>query len=342
MWKCSSCAVQGKTHVRQQIPCQDKTKTAFGNDTYVIALADGAGSAKLSHFGAECVVDSISDLFVSEFDGLFATNDGRLVKWAIMEKLLSNIREEAKILECNVKDLASTLLAVAVKDDQFIIAHIGDGVIGYLDGEDLKVASAPSNGEYINETYFVTSSNAINVMRLFKGQVKNIAGFVLMSDGTEQSLYNKSNNILSNAVMKLMQRDILVDQTFMNAQLEITFKDVIVEKTYDDCSIAIMAKSNRVLRSLNNLSFEEKCDVYGIRRKGKTVKGRIQRYELILDILQTPASCAEVSKKMYPKLKYMWRDLKHLCDNGLLIKIDGLYYTVDSAQRSVCDNTHSV
>lgn len=328
MWKCSSCAVRGKAHVRQQIPCQDKTKTAFGNDTYVIALADGAGSVELSHFGAECVVNSISELFISEFDSLFDTNDGRLVKVAIMEKLLSSIKKEATLLECNVRDLASTLLVVAVKNDQFIIAHIGDGVIGYLDGENLKVASAPSNGEHANETYFVTSKDAINVMRLFKGQLKNIAGFVLMSDGTEQSLYNKRNNTLSNAVIKLMQRDILVDQTFMNAQLEMTFKNVIAEKTHDDCSIAIMAKSNYALRSLNNLSFEEKCDVYGIRHKGKTAKKRIQRYEQILEILQTPANCVAVSRKIYLKPKHAWRHLKHLCDNGLLVKMDELYYKI--------------
>ncbi|MDO4492125.1 MAG: hypothetical protein Q4B85_13775 [Lachnospiraceae bacterium] len=120
----------------------------------------------------------------------------------------------------------------------------------------------------------------------------------------------------------------MVDQTFMNAQLEMTFKNVIAEKTHDDCSIAIMAKSNYALRSLNNLSFEEKCDVYGIRRKGKTAKKRIQRYEQILEILQTPANCAAVSRKIYLKPKHAWRHLKHLCDNGLLVKIDGLYYKI--------------
>ena len=327
MWKCSSCAVQGKTHIRHQIPCQDKTNIMFGNDTYVIALADGAGSAELSHFGAECVVNSIATLFISEFENLFATSDGRLVKKAIMEKLLYNIKEEAELLECNIKDLASTLLAVAVKGDQFIIVHIGDGVIGYLDGDNLKVASTPANGEHANETYFVTSKDAITVMRLFKGQLKNIAGFVLMSDGTEQSLYNKRNNSLSVAVIKLMQRNILVDQTFMNAQLEMTFKNVIAEKTHDDCSIAIMAKSNHVLRNLTDLMFEEKCEVYGVSRRGKNADRRIQRYEKILDILQSPSSCVTVSRKLYLKPKYTCRHLKHLCDNGLLVKRDGLYYT---------------
>ena len=88
------------------------------------------------------------------------------------------------------KDLAATMLVVAENNDRFIIAHIGDDVIGYLDGDVLKTASAPSNGEHANETYFVTSRDAINTMKLFKGSIKNIAGFVIMSDGTEQSLYS--------------------------------------------------------------------------------------------------------------------------------------------------------
>ena len=326
MWKYSSCAVQGKAHVQHQIPCQDKTKTVFENHTYVIALADGAGSARLSHFGAERTVNAISEFFVSEFDRLFAAEDGRLVKVAIMEKLLAEIKEEAKIHDCDMKDLASTLLAVAVKEDQYIIVHIGDGVIGYLDGEQLKIASAPSNGEHANETYFVTSKDAINVMRLFKGHLKDIAGFVLMSDGTEHSLYNKRNNTLSTAVMKLMQRDVLVDETSMNAQLETTFKNVIAEQTHDDCSIALLAKHSPSLRKVNELSFAEKCELYKISGNTKALENRIERYEKILEILQNPCSCTVVSKKLFLKPKHTRRHLEYLYQNGLLKKRDGIYY----------------
>ena len=63
MWSYSSCQVQGRGHSKNQIPCQDKTKAIFENGTYVISLADGAGSAKLSHYGAACIVESISALF---------------------------------------------------------------------------------------------------------------------------------------------------------------------------------------------------------------------------------------------------------------------------------------
>ena len=59
MWNVIQCAAQGRSHIKSDIPCQDKTYSAFDNDTQVIALADGAGSAKLSHYGAETVTKFI-------------------------------------------------------------------------------------------------------------------------------------------------------------------------------------------------------------------------------------------------------------------------------------------
>ena len=326
MWSCSSCQVQGRGHIRNQIPCQDKTKTVFKNGTYVIALSDGAGSAKLSHYGASCVVDSISDLFIQRFEELFNSEDGRQVKLAIIEKILSDIHSKAEELCCTPQDLAATMLVTAVNNERFIIAHVGDGVIGYLDGNVLKTASVPSNGEHANETYFVTSKDAINTMKLFKGSIKNIAGFVLMSDGTEQSLYNKKRNTLSPAIIKLMQRNIILDEEVMCGQLESNFKNVIITRTYDDCSIALLSRENGVLHSLGEFDIAEKRELYGISYYDRCIKKRIERYDRILELLQKPSSCKAISKSIYLKSKYTKRHLEKLCTVGLAKYSEGIYH----------------
>ena len=326
MWSHSSCQVQGRGHIKNQVPCQDRTKTIFENETYVIALADGAGSALLSHYGAACVVDSISELLVQRFDELFANEDGRLVKRSIMEKVLADINVKAAALGCTPQDLAATMLAVAVKNERFIIAHIGDGVIGYLDGDVLKTASAPSNGEYANETYFITSRDAINTMRLFKGDIKNISGFVLMSDGTEQSLYNKKSNSLSPSIIKLLQRNIILDEAAMCKQLDATFKKVILTRTHDDCSIALLSRENGVLHSLREFDTAEKCDLYGVMRCDRRVKKRIARYDLILGCVQKPSTCWSISKRIHLNPKYTKRHLKKLCAAGLVQYAAGNYH----------------
>ena len=76
MWNIIQCAVKGRSHEKVNMPCQDKTYALFENDVQTIALADGAGSAKLSHFGAETVTRCICEEMVQKFDDYFNNEDG--------------------------------------------------------------------------------------------------------------------------------------------------------------------------------------------------------------------------------------------------------------------------
>lgn len=242
-WKSICCAVQGRGHAKKNLPCQDKVARREENGVNVIALADGAGSATFSHYGAQCVVNRAT-VFISEnFFDLIAQTDGRKVTQEILSVLLQTLQDEARLRECELQDLASTLLIAAVGDEKFFLAHLGDGVIGYLDEDGLKVATAPDNGEFSNETVFITSEDAAAHMRIYKGELKTITGFVLMSDGTEQSLYNKRKKTLAPAVKKLINQTCLVDAEILTPQLEEALSSVVAENTQDDCSIAMLARN---------------------------------------------------------------------------------------------------
>lgn len=325
LWKLSSCAVQGRAHIKNGTPCQDKTLTSYTNGVYAICLSDGAGSARLSHFGAACVVNNICELLTTDFDSLYEKDDGREVKITIVNSITEAICKEADKRCCEPKDLAATMLAVAVKDNRFIIAHIGDGVVGCLKGSELKVISSPSNGEHANETYFVTSSGALNTMALFKGCINNISGFVIMSDGTEQSLYNKRNNTLSNAIIKIMQRNVLIKEETMTSQLEKTFQEIISTRTHDDCSIAILCRNSETLRTYDNLSTDEKCELFNIASWDNNKKKRIKRYEEILGILKAPHTCPEVAKIIHLKTRFTRNHLDSLCAAGIATVDKGKY-----------------
>lgn len=88
MWKIVQCAVQGRSHIKADIPCQDKTFALVKNNVYVMALDDGAGSAKLSHFGAECVTKFICQELSENFDKFFDSDDGIAVKKELTSKIL--------------------------------------------------------------------------------------------------------------------------------------------------------------------------------------------------------------------------------------------------------------
>ena len=242
MWKTFESSAQGRSHIKENIPCQDKTYSLTVGDVTTIALADGAGSARLSHYGAECAVKAIAEELCNKFDSYWEEKDASVAKFRFYHEILRKLRKRAEELSCDLKDLASTLLAVSVKGDRFLIFHVGDGVIGYKDSGILKVASAPNNGEFSNTTIFTTSSQAESQTRLIKATSDTIDGFILMSDGPEACLYDHKNKSLAKGLSYMLSDAANVPENIVEANINETMQETIVKRTFDDCSIVLMTK----------------------------------------------------------------------------------------------------
>ncbi|WP_104641133.1 protein phosphatase 2C domain-containing protein [Helicobacter bizzozeronii] len=148
---------------------------------------------------------------------------------------------------CDLHDLASTLLVVAIKDDAFLLLHLGDGICGVLKGRELKVASHPDNGEFSNETIFTTSKDAALSAKVFKGKLsdKNFTGFVLMSDGAGESFYKNKERTLVTMLqdyMNVARAPGMRDQ--VQDSLKTLLKTRVKEKTTDDCSVIMLVKES--------------------------------------------------------------------------------------------------
>ena len=122
------------------------------------------------------------------------------------------------------------------------MAHIGDGIIGYLKQDELKIATHPMNGEFINTTVFTTSMDVVRETRLIKGGVEEIKGFVLMSDGTESSLYNKKDYKFADVVKKIMKMSMKSEIKIVEKQLKQSFENVVSKATVDDCSMIMIVR----------------------------------------------------------------------------------------------------
>lgn len=260
MWKIFESSAQGRSHVKEDIPCQDKTYSLTVGDVTTIALADGAGSARLSHYGAECSVKTIAEELCNKFDSYWDENDASVAKFRFYQEILSSLRKKAEELSCELKDLASTLLAVSVKGNRFLIFHIGDGVIGYKDNNILKVASAPNNGEFCNTTIFTTSPQAESQTKLIKATSNTIDGFILMSDGPEACLYDHKNRALAKGLVAMLEDSAKEPEDTVKANIDETMQETIVNRTYDDCSIVLMAKQAEPKREENKIEAQEKKD----------------------------------------------------------------------------------
>lgn len=324
MWKTMMCAVQGRGHEREGIPCQDKTCAYEESGVHVAALADGAGSAKLSQEGAAAVTADICRDIAEHFDDYFAQDDGVAVKKQLLFNITDCLEKKAEELECEIKDLASTLLAAAVKEDRFFLLHIGDGVIGYLKENTLKIASQPENGEFVNTTVFTTSKEALTGMRLFKGTLGAIDGFVLMSDGSEVGLYHKREKRLSDGLKKVMQMAMMIPEDAVEAMLYQSFQQVIRQVTQDDCSIAVLVRDDR-FDGYKNLDDTEKSVLF--RLQGADNGKRVRRYDDLLFLLTEGKTLRQIAREVHVKPRYLKKHLMHLCGLHMVVRKADRYQT---------------
>ena len=220
--------IRGKSHIKSETPCQDKYFYLSRNGITAVALCDGAGSRELSHFGAEAVSRTVCELLC---------DDIRVSK----EYMHLCIIEKLKELGENVGDFACTLLYVAYNEDDFVAGHIGDGVMGIY-REDYELLSSPHNGLYKNETFFVTDSDALDNFRTYEGYMDDVNGFVLMTDGLADSLFNSTTNELSRSLKGLSDLIITESEKEASETFEQTVKTHIVPRTTDDISGIIILK----------------------------------------------------------------------------------------------------
>ena len=108
MWNLLESTRQGRSHVKQGTPCQDKTYCRSYDDTYVITLADGAGSARLSHYGAKCVTKCIADELGWNFESYWDETEARIAKERLFQEISGSLQQIAERHNCQLKDLAST------------------------------------------------------------------------------------------------------------------------------------------------------------------------------------------------------------------------------------------
>jgi serine/threonine protein phosphatase PrpC len=238
---------RGHGHALDGTRGQDRTGYLSRGGIQALCLADGAGSATHSEHGAEALVHEGCRLLAERFTDFVTSEDGLQVKLDILQRLRDRLKEIAGHREWELKDLAATFLAVAVSGDRFVVVHVGDGVIGYMKNGELRVASTPDNSEFANETTFVTSEDAMARMRLYRGSLDGVSGFVLMSDGTASSLYNSCTKELAPACAKLIALvgsapTRRVNNPAHRKDLQRLVNTRIRGATKDDCSLGILGR----------------------------------------------------------------------------------------------------
>lgn len=242
----TSCALfTGRSHASSGMPCQDYVAARSQNGFACVALADGAGSKKHSEHGSRTVVKAVTRLLLDRFDELWTmaeTNPSQTTN-EILQHCLQALERQAIGLRCDMAELASTLLFVAHSKGRYLAGHLGDGCILHQqeDGQ-IMVLSHPENGEFANTTFFVTDSTAPSRLRLYRGQCGQGAGFVLLSDGTAESLYRRLDKTPATAaVRQILSWSRTKEPAQMREVLSDNLEHAFARKTTDDCSIGVLS-----------------------------------------------------------------------------------------------------
>jgi|JI8StandDraft_1071087.scaffolds.fasta_scaffold34899_2 hypothetical protein len=190
-WKVFEGVATGTSHLERMTACQDACRTWTGGDGFLVAVVcDGAGSASLSEIGSRICSDAVVERIASCLnEQLEEGGDAlQLVKnqlEASIQHARERIEEAASEKGVTPRDLACTLVgAVAKATGGGFFFHVGDGaaIVHMADASIAPVVSRPENGEYSNETWFVTQSSWRDHLRVtdFAGDIRCIA---VMSDG---------------------------------------------------------------------------------------------------------------------------------------------------------------
>lgn len=245
-WFGFSFAIRGRKNKLENLPCQDSVRVWFDGNIACAVLSDGAGSAKYSHIASSSAVNSAvvyyKKLVRDRINESLLDTANR-----ILENIEKNIKRKAQKLEVDIRDFACTFLSVFIKDSQYLVVHIGDGIIACMtEDRNIKLLSTGYRGEFAGETVFLTSSSYKDYMKIIEGDVnqEKIKAFYLMSDGMESVVYSRRENRFGKLLDKLYTLNLEQnDKKQLKRRLKKSGRELFYQKTHDDLSITLLGRN---------------------------------------------------------------------------------------------------
>lgn len=192
-WKIIGGRAVGTSHLTRKENCQDAfsycTVTENETDVLIVAVADGAGSAKNAFVGAETACKFFAEGVrewiasgqqVQELNKEFAVN--------FLKQLQNKLAQAAQNENQAMSDYACTFLGAVAANDATAFFQIGDGAIVYADADapdEYKLFIGPQQGEYANTTHFVTNETALGCLAFEKIE-KVVLEIAVFTDGLQR------------------------------------------------------------------------------------------------------------------------------------------------------------
>lgn len=295
-WTTAHASVIGASHISTNTPCQDASVilTTQADEWLVIVVSDGAGTATRAEEGATYVSQFFSEELIKLVSELNTRAPGHWINDFVIEKVLETrkaLRQLSKSDE--IRDFNCTLVACLLGPKGGFSIHIGDGAIvgGYRSENQGEVSnhlfiSEPENGEYANETFFITEGDWIKHLRITP--MPALDWVICCTDGG-CSLSMINDRDIKQGFLEPVIKEIfdIKDKKYRNEKLSHFLSDPKANKvTGDDKTIAIAIKLEKTFpnyqdsQELQNKIPKEKLLIVDSEKIYK--KNKIQKYFKLL------------------------------------------------------------
>lgn len=249
----------GTKHIKATppVPCQDAAIVRAGEGVRpCIFVADGAGSASLSHFGAQETVlrlshfaASMEDMHIRMLDAAQTPPEDECRMHA--RRFLIHASETVGYLaqkeEQPFKEFRCTLLAVIIGAERVFWIKLGDGhIIREKSGENLEVVGPLGKGDYANVTNFIqpTGDGENPAMACGLFPAAEISGIAVMTDGAAEKLVSADGQKVAGRINTFLTE--LRQGAFEEKHLQKFLTDTNVWKppgyTGDDKGIGLLSR----------------------------------------------------------------------------------------------------
>jgi hypothetical protein len=224
-WRVYAASAIGKQHIDVGLPCQDAFAFDRVGEWLIAVVADGAGSAAHSERGsvlcAHTVVSNLAGRATEAGSGDWCSAD---IFPDVVQTARAALQAEAEASGWPLQDLACTLVGAVLSSSGGWLFHIGDGMAAIRTLDGIPVVSLPENGEFANETWFVTADDWLPHLRCTP--VTTVSCLAMMSDGAMPFVMNKARTDLFSPFFDPVSRYLLgVDEATGNEALAGTLDD---------------------------------------------------------------------------------------------------------------------
>lgn len=289
---------RGRSHAQEGKPRDDHFKMShMDNGLYIMAVADGAGSAKYSREGSRIACEEVTNYCMaqlanskdfesavkqynehkteSESDARKAVGDYiyKIVGTAAF-KAHKSINAEAAIKKLPAKQYATTLLLAICKKFEFgwFIATfwVGDGAICLYNKQahTAEVLGVPDEGEYAGQTRFLTMPEIFKdatslYQRLRFRIVDDFTALFLMSDGVSDPKFETDANLNNPDKWDALWTDLkengveLTDDNEETKNQLLAWLDFWSPGNHDDRTIAILYEGEDVSQNISSETADE-------------------------------------------------------------------------------------